>query len=727
MSNLTFIAACAFGLEAIVKRELTALGIESRVSQPGKIQFDGDWSAAIKANLWLRCADRVALLVKQFEAKDFDQLFETTKAIEWNQWLPYDSQFPVLGRSRNSQLSSVPACQRAVKRAVVDSLTAAYNRSLPETGSIYQIELSLLNDQATLTIDTTGPSLHKRGYRKRAGEAPLKETLAAALVMLSFWDRDRPLHDPFCGSGTIPIEAALIGRNIAPGVNRDFVSQSWFCIDANAWEQQREQARAKILPNLEERIMGTDIDGEVLKLARYQSELAKVSDSIHWQQMDFADLTSKREYGCIITNPPYGERLQDKKSVEQLYQMMPAVLQRLPTWSHYILTSFPRFESTIQKFADRRRKLFNGRIECTYFQFHGPRPPRTDAAIDQPDESSVGQNEKKEVNQSAPVFGGLSGKANEQAELFASRLTKRARHLRRWPKRGITCYRLYEKDIPEIPLVVDRYEDCLHISEYERPHERDLGQHAAWLELMAKTAATTLEVDRRNVFLKQRSRQRGKEQHEKQDDSRNRRVVHEGGLQFLVNLQDYVDTGLFLDHRITRDMVRKESKGKRFLNLFGYTGSFSVYAAGGGAIETTTVDWSNTYINWARDNMQLNGFTGPEHHFVREGALEFLEQLPARTNFDVAIVDPPTFSNSKRSEDVWDVQQDYAQLLTALLNKMADNAIIYFSTNFKRFKFDETQFSNVNIIEISKQTVPEDFRNKRIHRCWRIEKTSIDT
>ena len=727
MSNLTFIAACAFGLEAIVKRELTALGIESRVTQPGKIQFDGDWSAAIKANLWLRCADRVALLVKQFEARDFDQLFETTKAIEWNQWLPHDAQFPVLGRSRNSQLSSVPACQRAVKRAVVDALTAAYNRSLPETGSVFQLEMSLLNDQATLTIDTTGPSLHKRGYRKRAGEAPLKETLAAALVLLSFWDRDRPLHDPFCGSGTIPIEAALIGRNIAPGLNREFVSQSWSCIETHAWDQLLEEARSKILPNLEERITGTDIDGEVLKLARYQSELAQVSDSIHWQQMDFADLTSKREYGCIITNPPYGERLQDKKSVEQLYQLMPAVLQRLPTWSHYILTSFPRFESTIQKFADRRRKLFNGRIECTYFQFHGPRPPRNETTIDQPDEISVEQTEKKEVKQSAPVFGGLSGKAGEQAELFASRLSKRARHLRRWPRRGITCYRLYEKDIPEIPLVVDRYEDCLHISEYERPHERDLGQHAAWLELMAKTAATTLEVDRRKVFLKQRSRQRGKEQHEKQDNSRNRRVVHEGGLQFLVNLQDYVDTGLFLDHRMTRDMVRKEAKGKRFLNLFGYTGSFSVYAADGGAIETTTVDWSNTYINWARDNMQLNGFNGPEHHFVREGALEFLDQLPAKTNFDLAVVDPPTFSNSKRTEHVWDVQQDYSQLLTALLDKMADNAIIYFSTNFKRFKFDETQFTKVKIIEISKQTVPEDFRNKRIHRCWRIEKTSIDT
>ena len=725
MDNHTFIAASAFGLEAIVKRELAAINIDAQITQPGKIQFEGDWDAAIKANLWLRCADRIALLVKQFEAKDFDQLFETTKAIDWSQWLPHDAQFPVIGRSRNSQLSSVPACQRATKRAIVDSLSKSYNRELPESGALYQVELALLNDQATLTIDTTGPSLHKRGYRKRAGEAPLKETLAAAMVLLSFWDRERPLHDPFCGSGTIPIEAALIGRNIAPGLNREFASQGWSCIDQKFWHDQMEAARDAILPELTERIIGTDIDASVLKLARQQSDVAGVSDSIHWQQMDFADLNSKREYGCIITNPPYGERLQDTKSVEQLYRSIPGVLQRLPTWSHYILTSFPRFESTIEKFADRRRKLFNGRIECTYFQFHGPRPPRDDSHESVSGESVDGESAgAKEAprKQSEPVFGELSDKADEQAQLFASRLTKRARHLRKWPKRGITCFRLYEKDIPEIPLVVDRYEDCLHISEYERPHDRNLGQHAAWLELMAKTAAATLDIDRRNVFLKQRTRQRGKEQHEKVDDSKNRRIVHESGLKFYVNLQDYVDTGLFLDHRVTRDMVRREAKGKRFLNLFGYTGAFSVYAADGGAIETTTVDWSNTYIKWAGDNMQLNGFESNVHKFARENATDFIEQLSSDSGYDLAVVDPPTFSNSKRIEHVWDVQRDYAQLLTQLLQKMSDDAVVYFSTNFKRFKFDESLFTGVKIIEISKQTVPEDFRNKRIHRCWRIEK-----
>lgn len=319
----------------------------------------------------------------------------------------------------------------------------------------------------------------------------------------------------------------------------------------------------------------------------------------------------------------------------------------------------------------------------------------------------------------------LTAKARQQADLFHRRLVKRAKHLRRWPTRqGITCFRLYERDIPEIPLVVDRYEDHLHITEYERPHERDPEEHAAWLDLMAATAATALEVAPERVFLKRRERQRGDTQHRRIADAHHEILAQEGGLKFWVNLSDYVDTGLFLDHRITRSMVRDEAQGKRFLNLFAYTGAFTVYAADGGAAETTTVDWSNSYLQWAERNMETNGYVNAAHHFVRSDAPTFVRQLAPEVHFDLAVVDPPTFSNSKRTQQDWDVQTGHVPLLNDLLRHMAPGGVVYFSNNFRRFKFDPQAIEAEIVHEISNQTVPADFRNRRIHRCWRIAKSA---
>ena len=315
------------------------------------------------------------------------------------------------------------------------------------------------------------------------------------------------------------------------------------------------------------------------------------------------------------------------------------------------------------------------------------------------------------------------GKDYEQAELFRSRLTKRARHLRRWPTRqGITCFRIYERDIPELPLVVDRYEDHLHITEYERPHERDPARHADWLDLMVRTAAETLEVDPGKVFFKRRDPTSPKRQHDRVAEDQYEIEVWERGSKFIVNLSDYVDTGLFLDHRITRSMVRDQSAGKRFLNLFAYTGAFSVYAAAGGATETTTVDWSPTYLDWAKRNMSVNGFTSVAHRFVRSDAREFLAAGIDREPYDLVVVDPPTFSNSKRSQSDFIIQEHYAELLNATLEIMNPAGIIFFSTNFRRFKMDESTIDSSDLHEISRQTVPLDFRNRRIHRCWRIVK-----
>lgn len=370
------IATAAFGLEAVVARELKELGYtEQRVSD-GRVQFSGDTAAVCRANIGLRAASRVAIVIGEFEARDFGELFERTKALRWEEWIPVDGEFPVRGRSVKSQLHSVPDCQRIVKKAVVERLKAVYGRErFEESGPRCGIEVSLLNDLATLTLDTSGAALHRRGYRTYVGEAPLRETLAAALVLLSYWNRERPLVDPFCGSGTIAIEAALIGRSIAPGVARSFAAERWPRIDPAFWEEARREARALIGPPLPIKIIGTDVNPRAVSIARRHAAAAGVADDVHFQQQALAELRTSRKYGCIITNPPYGERSGELREVERLYREMGRVFAALDTWSIYVLTAHAGFERLFGRRADRRRKLFNSNLECTYYQFFGPKPP----------------------------------------------------------------------------------------------------------------------------------------------------------------------------------------------------------------------------------------------------------------------------------------------------------------------------------------------------------------
>ena len=706
--DMDLVAVTAFGLEAVAVRELHDLGfVDAKAYDTGRIGFRGSFEAIARANLHLRSAERVLIRVGSFPALDFDALFEGVKSMPWERWLGQDVAFDVAGRSVKSALSSVPAIQRSTKRAIADRLLSAHCASdLPETGPKFSIEVALLRDQATLTIDTTGPGLNKRGYRDLVGEAQLRETMAAALVMLSFWKPERPLIDPFCGTGTIVIEAAMIGRRIAPGVKRSFDFEQWAITPSQIMPALRDEARSREVSSLPQRIVATDISADALEMARHHARRAGVEDDIHFQQRDFADLRAKAEFGCVITNPPYGQRIGDATELHRLYESFPEVLARLPTWSHFVLTAYPDFERLVGREADRRRKLFNANIEVTYYQFHGPRP----ATTDEPEAP-----EAKPV----PVFGGLDERAHKQAEMFATVLSKHARHLRKWAERGVPCYRLYERDIPEVPLVVDVYEGRLHIAEYERPHERDAGQHAAWLELMVRTASQALGIDRRHAYLKKRGRQRGTQQYERVSERAHVFTVHEQGLVFEVNLSDYVDTGLFLDHRITRAMVRERARGTHFLNLFGYTGAFTVYAAAGGAADTTTVDLSTTYLDWAERNLVLNKLDAPEHELVQADAMSYLLSLPARPRFDLAVVDPPTFSNSKRTEEIWDVQRDHRPLLTTLHARLHPGALVYFSTNFRKFKPDIPECFDVR--EITAKTIPEDFRNKKIHYCYLLK------
>mgnify|MGYP001176706796 CR=1 FL=1 len=377
MEKLELIATAAFGVEAVVARELKKLGYMDRTVENGKVTFIGDFEAVCRSNIWLRSAERIFIKVGEFKALTFDELFEGTKALPWEEWIPEDGEFPVEGKSVDSKLASVPDCQAIVKKAVVERLKKRYRREwFEETGPKYRIEVGLLKDVATLTIDTSGTGLHKRGYRKLVGEAPLKETMACAMLMISWWKEDRVLIDPFCGLGTIPIEAAMIAKNIAPGLKRSFAAENWGNIPINLWENAREEANDLIKRDQVLRIQGTDIDENTISLARYHAKQAEVDEFIHLQCMPVSKISSRYKYGFIICNPPYGERSGEIKDVEKLYGEIGEIFRKFDTWSYYILTSHPEFEKLFGLKASKKRKLYNGRIMCNYFQFFGPPPPR---------------------------------------------------------------------------------------------------------------------------------------------------------------------------------------------------------------------------------------------------------------------------------------------------------------------------------------------------------------
>ncbi|MDF2922889.1 MAG: methyltransferase [Paenibacillaceae bacterium] len=373
MAKLQLIATCPMGLEAVVARELKELGYGDLMVENGRVTFTGDELAICRANLWLRTADRVLVKMGEFKATTFDELFEGTKALPWNQWIPENGEFPAQGRSHKSQLSSVPACQGIVKKAMVEQMKQRYHRDwFPEDGGRYVAEVALLNDIATLTLDTTGPSLHKRGYRKLATEAPLKETMAAAMILLSRWRPDRPLYDPFCGSGTIPIEAAMIGWNLAPGLRRSFPSEAWPTIGAKLWEQAREEAFDLVKDDVPLHIGGSDIDPAAIEVAEAAVKAAGLSGEIRLSTLPVAQARLQGEYGCVITNPPYGERIGDPEDVQQALRQLGALTGRHPSWSTFVLSPSKELEQYFRRDAAKKRKLYNGRIECNLYQFFTP-------------------------------------------------------------------------------------------------------------------------------------------------------------------------------------------------------------------------------------------------------------------------------------------------------------------------------------------------------------------
>jgi putative N6-adenine-specific DNA methylase len=377
MADIELIATSTFGLEAVVKKELLNLGYSDLAVDNGKVTFKATEKDIPIANLWLRTADRVLLKMGEFKATSFEELFEKTKALPWDEWITEDGEFTVNGKSVDSKLYSISDCQAIVKKAVVEKLKTKYKTEwFKETGPKFTIEVSLLKDIATLTIDTSGQGLHKRGYRTRSVEAPLKETLAAGLVLLSYWNKDRLLVDPFCGSGTIPIEAAMIGKNIAPGLNRNFASEEWPRVKKEYWREARRQAWDLMLKDVKLKIIGSDIDDEAIKIAKENAYNIGLEEDILFIRKNFRNFEFKDDYGVIICNPPYGERIGERKEVMNLYKDMGKVFGKLSTYSIYVLTSNEDFEKLYGKKADKRRKLYNGRIKVNYYQYYGPKPKK---------------------------------------------------------------------------------------------------------------------------------------------------------------------------------------------------------------------------------------------------------------------------------------------------------------------------------------------------------------
>lgn len=391
MSKIELTAPCNFALEAILSREIQALGFEISKVEDGRVNFFSDEYGICKANLWLRTAERIMVKIAEFHAETYEELFQQTKKVPWHMWLPKDAEFPVAKASSiKSKLFSASDIQAIVKKAVVESLKNKYKIEwFAETGKKYPIHVFLNKDKVVLYLDTSGTTLHKRGYREMGSEAPIKETLAAAMVLLTPWREDRILIDPFCGSGTILIEAAMIGLNMAPGLNREFMAEGWAITPQKLWDKAREEARALTRRDVKLLIQGYDIDDNVLKIARNNARIAGVSEQIHFQKRDMKELSSSDKYGFIITNPPYGERLQDRKSVEHLYKDMGKVFKNLDSWSFYIITAFEEFEKHFGRRADKKRKLYNGMMKTDLFQFFGPKPPKRQWETAQDKESPV--------------------------------------------------------------------------------------------------------------------------------------------------------------------------------------------------------------------------------------------------------------------------------------------------------------------------------------------------
>lgn len=705
----TYFATTARGFEEMLKVELEQIcQAECKIAQGG-VHFTTSQKGVYQALLHSRLASRILLPLITTKIFSDTDLYSSIVSYNWLDLFDARDTFFVDFNGTNQDIRHTQFGAMRVKDGIVDYFERK-GFARPTVDKIQpDIRLHAYLDRETVVIslDLSGDALHLRGYREETGKAPLRETLAAAIILRSGWKKGTPLVDPMCGSGTLLIEAAQMQANIAPQLNRkkwgfDF----WKGHQPELWQEVVTEAQQAV--NTEQNIanfFGFDLDHRVLQKAKQNAKNAGVDHLINFQQGDVAGLKNPvtEQVGTVVCNPPYGERLGTTPALIALYSVFGQRLkQQFAGWNASIFSGEPELLNCLRLRSSRQFKAKNGPLDCV--------------------QKNYLISERKAKQQDELQFNQDLHAGKDVAPDFANRLTKNIKKIEKWAKQqGIDAYRLYDADLPEYNLAVDRYGDHIVVQEYAAP--KSIDEQKARQRLLDAVSATlyVTGVETNKLVLKVRQKQKGTNQYEKLANKGEYFYVNEYGAKLWVNLTDYLDTGLFLDHRLTRKMVGEMAKGKTFLNLFAYTGSATIHAALNGAKSTTTVDMSNTYLNWTEQNLELNELSGKQHRLFQADCLQWLAEC--RERFELIFVDPPTFSNSKRMENSWDVQRDHIQLMKQLKRILTANGTIVFSNNKRGFKMDFDGLAELGLTaqNISAKTLPLDFeRNPHIHNCWII-------
>lgn len=701
--TFSLLVTCPKGLEYLLEEEVQTLGLSATRVSPQGVYGTGSLETIYTLCLWSRIANRVLLVLAEGLVLDQQALHALCYQIPWQTHFQLPTSLAIHFQGTSLNIRSTMFGAQVIKDALVDYCRAHHleRPNIDKKHAQVRLRAYLHKDMLKVCLDLTGYSLHQRGYRSIAGEAPLKENVAAALLMRAKWPtllaQDYALCDPFCGSGTLVIEAAMMAARIAPGLlRRDQNFQYWLAHDLKLWEHCRSQAQEQqMIPK--QLFSGTDKDRHAIAMAMANAEHVGVGPFIQWAVEDIKSypVTQIAARGLFISNPPYGERLGEVEELKPIYQAMGQIFHQFPGWQAAVLTSNIELAKAIGLRAHKHYKIYNGPLECQLY------------CIELTDTNRL---------RSSPSLPMRS----EGAQMFANRLKKNVTHLQKWAKRHhIECYRVYDADLPEYAYAIDIYKDHAVLQEYSPPASIPTQVAELRRQEVISVVPEVLNLKPEHVIVKQRLRQRGEQQYEKMATERQLLNVMEGRALLQVNLRDYLDTGLFLDHRLLRLRFATLKPGTRFLNCFCYTGTASVHAALAGAW-TTNVDLSNTYLSWAQDNFRLNHLNVAKHEFVQADCLEWLQRSTER--FDVIFLDPPSFSNSKRMNSILDIARDHEQLIRDAMRLLAPQGILYFSTNFQKFKLAENINQEFNVRNITPETIDLDFkRHPKIHYCCTIQ------